>query len=317
MKNFWKISIILTLYNKASYIEETLFSIYNQSYKNWELILVDDCSVDWSFMIAKSFCEKIWIIDRCIFIRNKNNLWVSKTFEKWLELSEWDWVSMCDWDDILMRDHLEKKIEFCERNNYNFCCWWCVDIDENNNFLGFRNKWLFWSIHKIYLKERTYKNTLILPNAIWSAIFFSKSFKEKLLKVWFPEGVFQDFWSEVYASLIGEKIWYINDNLFYHRRCNNCITVYREWSLRSYEEYYKQRICIADYLTNNSILLDNSEKWIQNWKLINAELLKYIQSTWKFSFKPIFLCFERGLWFKPGCILLYQYLVILLHKFCV
>ena len=59
MKHNDFISIVLTLYNKAQYIEETIFSTYKQRYINRELIIVDDCSTDGSFEIAKSFCEKI------------------------------------------------------------------------------------------------------------------------------------------------------------------------------------------------------------------------------------------------------------------
>ncbi len=315
MSNSWLISIVLTLYNKAPYIEETLFSIYNQSYKNRELIIIDDCSTDWSFKIAKSFCEKLGIVHKCKFVQNDKNLRVAKSFENWLKIAEWERISMCDWDDILVKNHLEEKIEFCKKYNYEFCCGWCIDIDENNNFIGFWNKWLFWKIHKIYLKNRTYKETLILPNAIWSAIFFNKKVRDKLLEISFPIDVFQDFWTEIIATIHNFKTWTINEYLFYHRRCINSITVYKDWLLHSYKEYYKQRLSVAVYLKNRRNAWNDNKEWIKRRSSINKELL-VCSTNWNKEdyIRTFFQILKVKIWFKHKCILLYQLFNIVIHK---
>jgi len=307
MVDYWLISIVLTLYNKAPYIEETLFSIYNQSYKNRELIVVDDCSTDWSFEIAKSFCEKLGIMGKCKFIQNEKNLRVAKSFESWLKRAEWKRISMCDWDDILVKNHLEEKIKFCKKYNYEFCCWWCIDVDEHNNFIGFWNEWLFWKIHKIYLKNRTYKETLILPNAIWSAIFFNKSIKDILLKYGFPHNIPQDFWVEVCTSIFNINIWYIDVYLFYHRRCDSSISMYKWGLLHSYEIYFKYRINVAKYLIDNLNINIYMKKRIKERNLINDEFYKYIKSNNRISTKLFLNIIKRNIWFKHKLILLYQY----------
>ena len=55
--NFGKVSIIMPLYNSERYLEETLESVLNQTYKNWELIIVNDCSTDSSVEIVEKYIE--------------------------------------------------------------------------------------------------------------------------------------------------------------------------------------------------------------------------------------------------------------------
>lgn len=217
------ISIVLTLYNKAPYIEETIFSIYKQTYTNRELIIVDDCSTDWSLEIAKSFCEKIWITNKCKFIKNENNLRVAKTFERWLKEAKWEWISMCDWDDILMKNKLEENLRFCKKNHVDFCSSDLVWIDENNNIIF--NSWIRKNkLKRKYTKYNRFIDLLQHWYCTWSSIFFSKDIKNQVLKTNFPEDVYQDRFISVFASFLWFKIWFAEKILVYYRRCDNCIT---------------------------------------------------------------------------------------------
>ena len=65
------ISIIMPAYNAARYIEEAITSVLNQTYQNWELIIIDDYSTDETAQLIQAFCKKD---SRILYIINKRNL---------------------------------------------------------------------------------------------------------------------------------------------------------------------------------------------------------------------------------------------------
>jgi len=304
------ISIVLTLYNKAPYIEETIFSIYKQTYTNRELIILDDCSTDWSLEIAKSFCEKIWITNKCKFIKNEKNLRVAKTFERWLKEVKWEWISMCDWDDILMKNKLEKQIQLCQKKHLDFCFCWYVEIDENNNYI-WMNKTT--PLMERYFKDSSYKNYLVVNNATGSWLFFNKKIVEWLKELGFPDNVYQDYWAIVWNYLLGWKVSAMNEKLFYYRRCNQCITSFIGVSqLQLYKKMLKMRFDIQNY-----VLKIIKKEDIINWtkKLNNIDSLFIDRLSWKKSI--IYLIYKiliSRLWLKYLLVLLYEAFVILFLK---
>ena len=274
------ISIILTLYNKAPYIEETIFSIYKQTYTNWELIIVDDCSTDWSFEIAKSFCEKLWIMNKCKFIKNEKNLRVAKTFERWLKEAKWDWISMCDWDDILMKNKLEENLSFCTKNNIDFCHGDMVVIDENSNITNISRI----NSSSTNPKNKTYKKLIYYWNATWSSIFFSKKIGDGLKKDWFSSFLYQDRWAILYSSIKNYNIEYIKIPLAYYRRCKSCITRdndYKEKTNKTILSIYKENMLWEnerlEYIISKNICINNKQKnRCKKRFYINNLLLKFI-----------------------------------------
>lgn len=280
MKHNDFISIVLTLYNKAQYIEETIFSIYKQRYINRELIIVDDCSTDGSFEIAKSFCEKIWITKKCKFIKNKKNLRVAKTFERWLKEAKGDWIAMCDGDDILMKNKLEENLSFCLKNNIDFCYSDLTTIDENNNIISISR------MKQAHLNNnrKKYNKLIYGGNATWTSIFFSKKIWDGLKVDWFPDHIYQDRRAVIYASIKNYKIWFIKKSLAYYRRCNICITWNKKNKgnkeiLQWRKEILNGEILCCDYIIHNKIYTNNEQKKrCSNHLLINKLFIDFIDS---------------------------------------
>ena len=73
------ISIVLPVYNGEKYLRESIDSVLNQTYRNWELIIVDDCSTDSSAKIAKEYTNKD---KRIYYYRNENNLRLPRNLNK-------------------------------------------------------------------------------------------------------------------------------------------------------------------------------------------------------------------------------------------
>ena len=109
------ISIILPTYNSETFISETISSVINQTYQNWELIIIDDCSTDNSMSIVDSFSKNE---KRIKFFKNKTNSGAAISRNIGLENSSGRFISFIDSDDVWELNKLEIQIKFMIVNNY-------------------------------------------------------------------------------------------------------------------------------------------------------------------------------------------------------
>ena len=106
-RDFGLISIIMAAYNAEHTIEEAINSVINQTYTNWELIVVNDCSSDNTVNLVENFCKNDI---RIKLINNVKNCGVSKTRHNGLEKTNGDWIAILDSDDFWSPDKLEKQV---------------------------------------------------------------------------------------------------------------------------------------------------------------------------------------------------------------
>lgn len=111
MRNFNLISVILPAYNCEKYIEESVTSILNQTYDNFELIIIDDGSTDKTFNILKSFKDS-----RVRLYKNKINRGIIYSLNKGIFKSKGQFVARADGDDICEKDRFKKQINFLNKN---------------------------------------------------------------------------------------------------------------------------------------------------------------------------------------------------------
>lgn len=111
------VSIISPTYNDENTIEETIKSVLNQSYKNWEMLIVDDCSTDKTPDIVKKYQEKD---KRIKLYRLDKNSGASVARNKAIEEAKGKYIAFLDCDDIWFNKKLEKQINYMEKNNYYF-----------------------------------------------------------------------------------------------------------------------------------------------------------------------------------------------------
>ena len=109
------VSIIMPSYNTASYIQETVESVLKQTYTNWELIIVDDCSTDDTDDILARFTDK-----RIRIYKNEKNSGAAVSRNKALREANGKWIAFLDSDDLWSKDKLEKQITFMKKNGYSF-----------------------------------------------------------------------------------------------------------------------------------------------------------------------------------------------------
>jgi len=109
-----KVSVIIPLYNKEKWIEKTLFSVLNQSFTDWEAIIVDDGSTDQSLEVVEAFIQKNpgnWIL-----IKNRNS-GQCHTRNSGIAKAMGEYVAFLDADDIWSRNKLSEQVEILDDNS--------------------------------------------------------------------------------------------------------------------------------------------------------------------------------------------------------
>ena len=128
------VSIIMPSYNTAKFISETIYSVLTQTYTNWELIIVDDCSTDNTDEVAKPFLSD----ERIKYIKNEKNSGAAISRNRALCEAKGKWIAFLDSDDLWLPEKLEKQIEFMEKNDYRFSYTNYIEIDEESKTNGKR-----------------------------------------------------------------------------------------------------------------------------------------------------------------------------------
>lgn len=113
-KEFGLISIIMAAYNAEKTIELAIESVLNQTYSNFELLVINDCSKDRTAKLVEAFSAKD---NRVRLISNEKNCGVSYTRKHGLEEAKGPWIAILDSDDAWAPEKLEKQIELQNRTN--------------------------------------------------------------------------------------------------------------------------------------------------------------------------------------------------------
>lgn len=111
------VSIIMPSYNCGKYVEETIRSVQAQTYKNWEIIFVDDCSTDGTVKRVLELREKD---SRIKLFQNKFNSGAAVSRNNALCEAKGRWIAFLDSDDLWEPEKLEKQVKFLEENEYKF-----------------------------------------------------------------------------------------------------------------------------------------------------------------------------------------------------
>ena len=105
-----KISIIIPTYNQAEYLQEAIESVLNQTYKNIEIIIIDDGSTDNTLKVVNSFND-----NKIIFIQQRNK-GASSARNTGIKEANGEYIAFLDSDDLWLKDKLRKQIDFMREN---------------------------------------------------------------------------------------------------------------------------------------------------------------------------------------------------------
>ena len=201
------VSIAMTSYNGSKFIEKQLNSLCNQTYKNFEVVICDDCSTDETVQIISKFKEKLKIN----LIENQKNLGMVKNFEKSISLCKGEFIALCDWDDIWLPQKIEILVSKIE--NYSLVFSDAALIDSNDNVIqnSFRK----------YSKIKTISGKpllhLFFANYVTGCMtLFTRELAQKSIPI--PDGErFHDWWIATVATKV-HGIKAIDDKLILYRQ---------------------------------------------------------------------------------------------------
>lgn len=210
----YKISVITASYNYENYIKETIESVLNQTYNNWELIIADDGSSDNSVEIIKEYCKKDSRIK--LFSHPDNqNLGLKDTLLLGLEKAQGEWVAFLESDDVFKPNALEEKIKIAQENADVKIIFSDVEMFGDEESIEKLNRYLEKSRCFLYNKKRLKENDLdFIVNRNFVPTFSCVMAKrEKLLKCDFNTPVKQCLDIFLWAQFAACDFYYINKKL--------------------------------------------------------------------------------------------------------
>lgn len=122
-----KVSILMPVYNAGKYVSQAIESIISQSFKDWELILINDGSTDNSESIIMQYEDS-----RIYYIKNTENLQLIKTLNKGIDYCDGQYIARMDADDICLPDRLKQQVDFLDHHpDYLICGTSAIVVDND------------------------------------------------------------------------------------------------------------------------------------------------------------------------------------------
>ena len=251
------VSVVMAVFNGAEYIRESLHSILNQTFQDFELIIVDDASTDNTVNIIKEYKD-----DRIVLICNDENLKLPKSLNKGIKSAKGKYIIRMDADDICMPNRFVKQVSFMEENpdiaassgNY-------YTIDERGRIKRkFGLKIRSWRLTgKMLNKYALIPSPLVHPAAI-------------IRKEIFDKGI---MYNEEYTSAQDYELWLNIHRLYKLGNISDVILKYR---------IHKKSISIS----KRGKQLFNAYKIFQNYssKKINFDDFKHVM-RFEYTYNPI------------------------------
>lgn len=221
------ISIIVPIYNKEKYIDDIISTVKMQTYKNWEIIFIDDASTDTSVkQIESKLSDKIKL---CKFKHNKG---VSQARNEGIALAQGEYIAFLDADDLWRKDKLQKQIEFMKEKKVAFS--FTSYQYEKNGKLG-----KIVNVPEKLTYVQALKNTVIFTSTVMLNV---EIIGKKIMMM--PSAKFGEdsiTWWNILKN--GNVAYGINENLVTYRRSEKSLSSNKIFTTRctwnSYRKYQK------------------------------------------------------------------------------
>ena len=209
MKKKPLISVVITYYKKKAFIKRTLQSIFNQTYKNYEIIFVYDQEEKKDLEFIKKLLSRF---KRKKIIINKKNYGVSKSRNIAIKNIKGKYLAFIDSDDLWKKNKLLTQLNFMEKNFYHFSFTSYGEIDEKNKVLKERKILLDVNYTKLYKSNFIGLSTVMVSQKIFPKIYFPKLTTQEDFALWLK------------LLRQGVKIKCLNKTLSFWRRTKNSLS---------------------------------------------------------------------------------------------
>lgn len=227
------VSIIVPIYNVEKYLSECIDSIVNQTYKNIEVILINDGSTDQSFEIANHFSKQY----KNIVLINQTNKGLSAARNVGLEIAKGEWIVFVDSDDLISLDFVSVMLNANIENNTKLCA---AQMTRDLKLLDSCNQNIVHVMegdNYIELVDKFYKSKYT-PIGAWGKMYHKTLFNS----VRYPIGIIYEdgvTFFEIMSKV--NKISLIDINLYYYRIVSNSI-LHAEISQKNFDILKKNQL---------------------------------------------------------------------------
>jgi glycosyltransferase involved in cell wall biosynthesis len=203
-----KISVVMSVYNGQDYLDEAIESILNQTYKDFEFIIINDGSIDNSLEIIKKYQN----LDERIVLISRENKGLVASLNEGIEKAKGKYIARMDADDICLSTRFEEQIEYMKKNNLDLCGSWIETFNEKNIL----NIWECPETHRDIEFRSFFMCSFAHPSVMIKKIVFDK------LK--YENETAEDYrlWCDILAN--GYKVGNIQKVLLKYRLHNNQLT---------------------------------------------------------------------------------------------
>ena len=287
MMNLPQVSVIVTTYNGAQYLEQQLLSITGQTYRNLEIIICDDHSTDRSAEIIK----KISSTDSRVFANyNQKNIGVNKNFEQGFLQASGEFIAIADQDDIWLPEKIEEQMALFTANDIVLVH--SISVRFSGETFPIKKKA---SSVKLFAGSDVKK--LLLRNSVSGHnIIFRKNLLFQILP--FPKDVYYDWWIVQTAACTG-KVAGTSKVLAYQRSHSSNVTVKERTTPNQTEAEYAERKKALQAFIRLKGLKENDRKFIEALmiKFHQLENRSYSPELYRFLMRnrEIFFFYKKGL----------------------
>jgi glycosyltransferase involved in cell wall biosynthesis len=206
------VSIVVCTYNGEAFLREQLESLLSQTYKNLEILIVDDRSTDLSKTIAQEFAS---MDNRIRVVVNPMNLGYNKNFEQSFYLAQGEFIAVSDQDDVWVAEKIEKMMKLFREDEILLAHCQSVRFRKGLPEIKTSSKRRHFEGNDV--RQLMFFNTISGHNIM---------FRKKLLKMNgpFPPGVYYDWWLAIIAAAYG-KIIGTTEVLTFHRYHDSNLTL--------------------------------------------------------------------------------------------
>ncbi len=249
-----KISVVMSVYNSEKFLDAAIKSILEQSFKNFEFIIINDGSTDNSSEIIKKYIEND---KKIVLINNKKNLGRAKSRNEGLKIARGKYVAILDSDDIALPERLGEQYNFLGKNREFFLVGSSAyNIDEQGGIL---------TTHKSISNPSKVVNKLARRNCIYHSSVMYKNSKKYFYREKFPYSQDYDFYLRLLSD--NKKLTNLKKPLIKYRINPEAISFSQRTKQKLFaekaREFYHQRLKYGkdeyDKFDPNEILSINAE----------------------------------------------------------
>ncbi|MBH0066668.1 glycosyltransferase [Pseudoalteromonas sp. NZS100] len=269
------VTIIMPCYNSENTLFDSINSVLNNTYSEFELIIVNDGSTDGSLKVAESFTDR-----RIHLINRSENRGLIYTLNEGLECANGKYILRLDSDDCYLRNSIEVMINFIEKVNADFIFGNAQIIDEKGSYMGETKK----------LNDHVIRKVNVINSIIHSSVCFRKELIEELGNynkdcLGYED---QELWYRFFRA--NKKMYHLDKSIVKYRIVKNSCQI------RDSSDYY---FLVAQYLfrfgdKSSALLLLNKVNKAKNKLIILIRYFMPLRLAQYISFKKVKNNYKRG-----------------------